>query len=210
MPAAPAPGPWQLAFDDEFNGGSLDSSSWTPYWFSDNATQNETVMSSSNVSVSGGNLELNLTAKGTGGLVSSNGKYQFTYGYLEARIYLPAVGTQIADWPAFWTDGQKWPTDGELDVMEGLGGLACWHFHDPSGGPGGCASGNYTGWHVFGADWEPGSVTYYYDGVKVGTISSGITSAPMYLILELSDGTWGGPLLRPATMLVDYVRVWQH
>ena len=49
--------------------------------------------------------------------------------------------------------------------MEGLSGQACWHFHDPQGGPGGCSTATYTGgWHTFGADWEPGSVTYYYDG----------------------------------------------
>ena len=33
----------------------------------------------------------------------------------------------------------------------------------------------------------------------------------MYLILNLAaDHTYGGPLQAPATMRVDYVRVWQH
>src|ERR1700682_4716091 len=64
----------------------------------------------------------------------------------------------ISNCPAVWTDGQSWPTDGELDVMEGLSGQACWHFHDPQGGPGGCSSATYTGgWHTYGADWEPGT-----------------------------------------------------
>jgi beta-glucanase (GH16 family) len=95
-----------------------------------------------------------------------------------------------------------------MDVLEGLGGSACWHFHDPSGGPGGCASGGYGGaWHTYGADWEPGVVTYYYDGVRVGQISTGITSAPMYLILGMGLGS--SPVA-PATEEVDYVRVWQH
>ncbi len=205
-------GSWHLIFDDEFsNDSSLNTSKWTPYWFSNGSTSNGTTMDSSNVSVSGGSLNLALNG-GTGGLVSTNGKFSYTYGFAEARIYLPPTtsGSQIANWPAFWTDGQSWPADGEQDIMEGLGGSACYHFHDPSGGPGSCASGNYSGWHTFGADWEPGSVTYYYDGVKVGTISQGITSSPMYLILENSDGSAGGQVVSPSTMKVQYVRVWQH
>jgi beta-glucanase (GH16 family) len=208
-------GSWSLIFDDEFEESSLDTSTWAPYWFANGDQQNGTTMLSSNVAISGGNLELTLTSSGTGGLVSTNPNggaspgFQFTYGFLEARMYLPASGTKIANWPAWWADGQDWPTDGEIDVLEGLGGSAAYHFHDPSGGPGASVPGNYTGWHVFGADWQPGSVTYYYDGVAVGSITSGITSAPMYLILENSAGSYGGPAVLPATVLVDYARVWQ-
>ena len=198
-----------MIFDDEFNATSLDTSKWAPYWFSNGASQNNTTMESSNVSESGGTLNLTLSGS-SGAIVSSNpsagGNFQFTYGAVEARMYLPASGSQVANWPAFWTDGQSWPTDGEMDVMEGLSGPACYHFHDPAGGPGGCASGNFSGWHTFGANWQAGSVTYYYDGKQVGTISSGITSSPMYLILENSSGS---PSVTPSTVKVDYVRVWQ-
>ncbi len=186
--------------------------------------------SANNATVSGGSLHLTATqqantctSKGitatkqyTSGLVSTNphdgrssGGFEFSYGYVESRIYLPASGSQIANWPAFWTDGQSWPTNGENDVMEGLDGQACFHFHSPSGGPGGCAPGDYTGWHTYGADWEPGSVTYYYDGVKVGQITTGITSAPQFLILN--NAVYAShPTVVPADMQVDYVRVWQH
>ena len=111
-----------------------------------------------------------------------------------------------------WADGQSWPADGELDVLEGLGGLACWHFHDPAGAPGGCLPGTFTaGWHTFGADWEPGIVTYYYDGTPVGSVTSGVTASPMFVILDLAaDNAYGGQIEVPATMRVDYVRVWQH
>jgi len=219
--SAPTPlgvgGTWRLTFDDEFsNDSSLNTAVWTPYWFSNGSTSNDTTMDSSNVSLSGGTL--NLTLNGTGGLVSTNPSdgvaghtgYQFTYGFVEARIYLPPSGSAVANWPAFWTVGQNWPTDGELDVMEGLSGQACFHFHDSSGGPGTCASGNFTGWHTYGADWEPGSVTCYYDGQEIGSVTTGITSEPMYLILENSGGSDGGPTVQPSVMKVQYVRVWQH
>ncbi|MCG6500424.1 family 16 glycosylhydrolase, partial [Kitasatospora sp. A2-31] len=205
---------------------SLDGSKWNPNWFGCATCTTPPVNGAesaayapSQISESGGSLHLKAEQKPatvngknyayTSGLVNTNGKAQFTYGAFEARIYLPASGSQVANWPAFWTDGQNWPADGELDVMEGLSGQACYHFHSPSGGPGGCAPGNYSGWHTFGADWQPGSVTYYYDGVKVGQITSGITSAPMYLILNNAVYA-SGPTVTPADMQVDYVRVWQH
>jgi beta-glucanase (GH16 family) len=182
-------------------------------------------MYSSNVSVTNGylNLEASGAAGASGGIISSDPDdgqpghtgYQYTYGFVEARIYLPASGTEVANWPAFWAVGQNWPVDGEMDVMEGLGGSACYHFHygtSPSdkNGPGNCVSGNYTGWHTFGANWQPGVVTYYYDGVDVGQITTGITTEPMFLILENSTGTYGLlPVTTPSDMLVSYVRVWQ-
>jgi hypothetical protein len=217
VPDGPA-GTWHLAFDDEFNGNSLNADlktpAWAPYWFANGDSSNGTTMASSNVSVSGGYLHLAMASNGTGALVSTNpdagGGFQFSYGYAEARIYLPGSGDSIDDWPAWWTDGQSWPADGEMDILEGMGGQACWHFHSDAGGPGSCAAGDYTGWHTYGADWEPGKVTYYYDGVDVGTIATGITSSPMYLLLENSDGQYSGPLVKPTDMLVDYVRVWQH
>lgn len=221
------PGSWRMVFSDEFNGSALDSSRWTPGWFGTGITgpvnSSETACyDSSQVTVPGdGSLHIALSSKsvtcgGTsrpyaGGLISSNGKFQYTYGYFEVRAYLPAASTgAIANWPATWNDGQSWPADGENDTMEGLGGQACYHFHSPSGGPGACASGNYSGWHTFGSDWQAGSVTYYYDGVKVGQITTGITSSPHYLILDYTQGGYGGPTVVPALMLVDYARVWQH
>jgi beta-glucanase (GH16 family) len=221
------PGTWHSVFDDEFNGTSLDTTKWTPNWQGCQSCTTAPVNSDeseayapSQVSVSGGSLHLQAVAEPTtvngqaypyrSGMVESDGKAQFTYGAFEARIYLPPSSSGIANWPAFWMDGQSWPTDGELDVMEGLGGSACFHFHSPSGAPGSCVAGNFSGWHTYGADWEPGSVTYYYDGQKVGQITTGITSSPQFLILNNAVGADGGQTVAPADMQVDYVRVWQH
>ena len=94
--------------------------------------------------------------------------------------------------------------------MEGLSGKTCFHFHSPSGGPGACVAGSDTGWHTFASDWEAGSVKYYYDGVKVGQITSGVTASPMYIVLDDTVSSGAPALTKPADMRVDYVRVWQH
>jgi beta-glucanase (GH16 family) len=223
---AGVPGSWHSIFDDEFAGTTLDATNWSTGWLSPGITApvNTSELECydpNQVTVANGELDLSLVRKAescggqshpyASGMVNTNGKFSYTYGYLEARVWLAGT-TAISNWPAVWTDGQSWPTDGELDVMEGLSGQACWHFHDPQGGPGNCSKASYTGgWHTFGADWEPGSVTYYYDGTAVATINSGITSSPMYVILNLgADNGNSGPLQAPATMRVDYVRVWQH
>lgn len=226
-------GSWKLTFQDEFNGTSLNTSKWATGWFGSGITgpinsSEQECYDPGQVSVSGGTLNITVvksscTAGGKtypyrSGLISSNPSsgapnqpspgFQQVYGFFQARIYLPGSGGAIDNWPAWWTDGQSWPQDGEMDVLEGLGGQACYHFHSPAGGPGGCVSGKFTGWHTYGADWKPGSVTYYYDGKAVGTITTGITSAPMYLILnDAVSAAIGGPS-RPDTMKVAYVRVW--
>ena len=211
-------------FADEFNAPTLDTSKWTTGWQGGTAPVNSNELQCydpAQVALTNGELDLNLIAKPEtcGGqtrpyasaMITTQGKFNYTYGYLEARAWVSGT-TTITNWPAIWTDGQNWPQDGELDIMEGLSGQACWHFHDPQGGPGGCSSATYTGgWHTYGADWEPGTVTYYYDGTPVGTITTGITTSPMYIILNLAtDNTNSGPLQTPATLRIDYIRLWQH
>ena len=222
------PGNWNLIFSDEFNGTSLDFSKWQPNWFGSTTTTitkpvngaEDACIDPATTVVSGGELVITpianpytlggKTYQYRSGLISSNGKFSFTYGTFEARMWLAGIGT-IDNWPAFWADGQNWPQDGEIDVMEGLGGKACYHFHYTGGGPGGCSNGKYDGaWHIFSADWEPGSITYYYDGTPVGKITTGVTSSPLYLIVNLGlSVSVSSPVIIPSSMKVDYVRVWK-
>ena len=222
-------GDWKLTFDDEFDGTSLDTARWSTGWYGSGITppvdsREIDCYDPAQVTEGGGALDLTLIRKSEDcgisdpvyatGLVSTQGKFSFTHGFIEARVWLPAAAGnpgEVANWPGVWTDGRHWPEDGEIDIAEGIGGRLCAHFHgpaDPSGVKAGCPAGTYAGgWHTFAADWEPGSVTYYYDGVDIGRVTSGITSAPMFLILSYAAGK---PYQAPDTMRVDYMRVWQH
>ena len=218
-----------VLFDDQFNGTRLDRTKWRPNWLAgtDAAvtkpvnSQEQSCYDPAQVSVGGGALHLRAVARPctanngitypyASGLVETAHDFLFTFGRLEARIWVQPGSGAIRNWPAFWSNGTgTWPWTGELNVMEGLRGSACWHFHSLSGGPGGCtALANPSGWHTYAADWRPGSVTYFYDGVPVGRITTGITSAPMYLVLNLGI-SWSAspPVAVPSEMLVDYVRV---
>ena len=65
------------------------------------------------------------------GKVTTQGKFAFTYGVLEARVRVPR-GDWL--WPAFWLLPEApgdagygaWPRSGEIDVMEGRGNAEDW------------------------------------------------------------------------------------
>jgi glycosyl hydrolase family 16 len=174
----------------------------------------------------------------TASLVESKAGFVFSYGYTEWRVKIEpgvvlegcASGGCLPDWPALWSIPSDHST--EIDTMEGLerSGKPCSHWHrlensqvketlPATGEPGICGSGSFAGgWHTFASDWEPGSVTFYYDGNVVGrTPASGtnanIKSKPQYLIMGIGPHTANcceQPEAIPAKMTVDYVRVWQH
>jgi beta-glucanase (GH16 family) len=76
--------------------------------------------------------------------------------------------------------------------------------------PGGTAAheANPSGWHTFAAEWRPGRITYIYDGNEVATMTNGITSDPMYLVLNLCLSPWHAPaVVTPSEMLVVWIRV---
>jgi hypothetical protein len=221
-----------VALDEEFNGTSINTSLWQTGWFGTGITgpvntSAQGCYSSSQATESGGMLHLNAiaqqnTCRGTvhpytTGIVTSNpaalgaGKgFQFTQGAVEWRAFIPGSGSTCADWSSLWTDGQNWPATGEIDVLECLGGSIAWHLHSDaaggaSSGPGASPAGTWTGWHTFGADWTSTSVTFYYDGVNVGSHAYTV-SAPNYLIMVLEIPS--GSVTVPAEEDVDWVRVW--
>jgi beta-glucanase (GH16 family) len=245
-PSSPSPhgatGSWTLAFDDEFDGTSLDLSKWRPNWLSGSDTGVTKPVDDAElscydprqVSVAGGALALTAEARRctasngvtypyASGLVESRHDYTYTYGFAEARMLLPAntdgsrgaVGSCGPNWPAFWINGYG-SSVGEIDVMECLGDDTRWTYHwdgyrqSSASVPAGWRAAmprTADGWHTFGVNWQPNRLTFYYDGVEVGTQTVAVPTDPHYLIANL--GVSGTRISAPQTVKIDYVRVWQ-
>jgi beta-glucanase (GH16 family) len=221
------PGGPALLFDDEFNGTVLDTKKWSKGWLATGITPPVNASESqcydpNQATVANGELALSLVAKPetcggvtrpfASGIVNSYATFRFTYGYAEARIWFPA-GSGV--WPAWWTDGHTWPNDGEIDIVEAYGTDThlSYHYHYAGCGgvcgPGGQNSllGATTGWHTYAVNWQPGSITWYYDGQLVWSFTDpAVTSSWQYLILNLATNSTSATV--PSVMRVDYVRVY--
>lgn len=214
------PGSWHLVFDDEFD--TLNTAVWTPYWFNDcnpKSLKNNVKTCSSNVKVANGEAVLQLSDATSGALLSTNPKdgvsghagFEFTSGYVEARIYFSgSCGSGIHNWAAWWTAGQQFPRTGEIDIAEPLAGKMWSVYHSAAGKKSrpvpGCWAGEY---HTYGLHRKAGANDVYYDGSLVHSYVTKDGNSPHYLLLNV--GVWSGP--RPfgeqGSMRVDYVRAWQ-
>ena len=157
----------------------------------------------------------------------------WTYGYIEARIKLPkGKGT----WPAFWmmpVNFKSWPADGEIDIMEEVGGHPNYvssslhanahvHSNNTQVTHEMLCDGAEDTFHTYAIKWTADNITTYVDGqVQLSYDNRGLGrddwpyDDPFYVIFNLAwGGTWGGTYgidesALPATMEIDYVRVFQ-
>lgn len=238
--AAPvgAPGTWRQVFSDEFSTTSLNRSKWNTGWFGNGVTQavnsaEVACYDPANIEYHGIAARMMLTGRAqtcggkrqpvTGALLNTMNKFEFTYGYVEARMWIASRNGKLLNWPNFWLNGHTWPNDGEIDIMEGDQGQPAYHLHWGNSSAaqqmGSRAVGDYSGWHTFGVDWQRDSITFYYDGRKAraeNTSSYGANPAPgknvpgvpHYLLIGNSGS--GSHPVTTASVFVDYVRVWQH
>jgi Ca2+-binding RTX toxin-like protein len=155
------------------------------------------------------------------GMINTSGDFDFKYGYVEMRAQLPA-GQGF--WPAFWlrwADGGRY---GEADIMEMLGQKPTFtystlHYNDAAGSHiskvvRSTVSDLSKGFHTFGLDWTATSMTFYVDGVALGsTATPNALKTSMYIIANLAVGGWAGmpdaSTPWPGTYAIDYIKVFQ-
>jgi beta-glucanase (GH16 family) len=221
-----APEGYELTWSDEFDGEELDSTNWTPligngsggwgnneleYYQKDNATVQDGVLSIEARKESVGGCSY------TSSRLVSQRKVSTTYGYIEARIKLPA---QNAMWPAFWMlpENGSWPTAGEIDIMENKasspwttsgalhyanagGHTYVYQAHAFSQRNG---DKNIEEWHTYAVEWKEEEIDWYVDGVSFfqvlkrvwhpsgSTVYTGDDSAPFnapfHILLNLAVG----------------------
>ena len=156
------------------------------------------------------------------GMITSYRSFAQTYGYFEMQAVLPQ-GKGM--WPAFWLlpkNGQA----GEIDIMEAFGApndrgeggsnQIHWanHYDTPSdtGDWVAVPADIYSGCHSYGVDWEPDTITWYFDGRPIAQVATpALAHAPMYVLANLAaGGTWPGPAGgETAHLQIDYIRVYQ-
>lgn len=223
---------YQQVWSDEFTNGI--SPSWQFETGGGGWGNNEKqYYQAANATVVNGQLQITARKQAVGGYPYTSARLktqdlkQFTYGKIEARIKRP-IGQGL--WPAFWMLGANintvsWPACGEIDVMEYVNtdnrvyGTVHWdnNGHAQYGGN----TATTDDYHIYGIEWTPAAIRWYVDGVKYNEINitnnAGGTEEfqrPFFLLLNLAvAGDWPGQTVDesklPATMFVDYVRVYQ-
>ncbi len=195
---------YNLVWEDEFNGSSLDNTKWTYQTGGGGWGNNELQYYTDRVDnayVSGGSLKIEakseayMGANYTSARIRSIGKGDWTYGKMEASIKLP-VGQGI--WPAFWMMPSEsvygtWPRSGEIDIMEYLGHQPsivhgtchfgnAWNDKGSSGNSNNNSPGNYNDgtFHTFTVEWEPTQIRWYVDGLQFHTFNAGDEGAYIF------------------------------
>lgn len=225
-------------FADDFTDDALDEGKWTSCFPGGNCTHDENkelqCYAPDNITQDKGILYLTARKENkvcsngtnyqyTSGLVQTEGKFSFTYGYVEARAKTPAG---VGFWPTIWllpTD-RSWPP--ELDLLEQIGGVPDTNFmsvHYGANSDDKFVQQTYqgpdftAGFHTYGMDWQKDHVTFYVDGKAVAGYTNryNVPNKPMYLILNLAVGGSATPppdahTAFPSSFAVDYVKVWRQ
>ena len=207
---------YEIAWYDEFEGSSVDTSKWNI--INTNQTTNNSLQDylPGQVYLSSGNLVIKSENSPSRGLPYRSGQVishaEQQYGRWEVRAKLP--GTK-GMWPAIWllpnVSQYNWPSQGEIDIMENRGdhpwstssafhwGTNPPYFHTYvyseqstySDGP----VNYHDDFHVYAVEWDPDQIRFFVDGVNFYTVSSydvdgffNTQTAPMQLVINTAIG----------------------
>ena len=166
------------------------------------------------------------------GWIDTENKFAQKYGKFEARMRLPPQNA-AGIWPAFWLmplNGACWPVGGEVDIFEYTAnflvnnvfgsyrwGTSCGVDNQPLPGAAYPPTGDIdwaADYHTFGVEWNATAITFFVDGNAYDTRTNAtvnLPTTPMYIIINSAIAYYWMPdasASYPATMAVDWVRVW--
>jgi len=240
---------WKLVFSDEFNDTKMNTSKWNVenapkkrvdiMLYSDD---NQVVEKDGKAYIYYRKSSLNDTTY-MAGRFNSKGKYAPTYGFMESRIHLVKPnGYQMAFWMMPEGKGMSSETspdgtanDGaEIDIVEGnkLNAFSSGLHWDGYAKPAHKANGSLnkmpdlyeTEYHIFGFEWTPTFLKFYYDGKLIRTMTDPKFIPKVAHFLYFSGSCFGksdwvdGDVRKNKFIqnggvdkaYVDYVRVYQN
>ena len=245
---------FELVFADEFDGDSLDATKWNtrlPWgpdvtingelqYFID--TQNDPDFGFDPFVFTGDTLAITPSVTPDESLVAANNKsflsgaitsreaFNFTYGYVEARVKLAKGTGKLSSFFLF----HQWAALNapEIDIVEFLGEFPdvtfqTYHFRDERDGITTRSSPTMfeknegvpydDDFHVFSALWDPELVVWYIDDVEILRLSGPeVSRQAMYITAYLVMGSEWTPRPDPADedffvpYEIDWIRVWQR
>lgn len=232
------PDGYKLVWSDEFEDNSLDLTKWNydiggePQW-GNNELQYYTNRVE-NVYVSSGLLHIRAKKESykdheyTSGRLVTRNKFDFKYGYVEAKVSLPR-GKGI--WPAFWmlaANDLDWPICGEIDIIEAVNTenviYSTCHWSSEGGHAQygeGTDSFDLTQFHIYSMLWDENNIKIAVDGkthfdilIKDGVGDTTAFHSNFYFLINIAvGGDWPGFEIDdnqfPNEMQVDYIRVYK-
>lgn len=218
---------YELVWEDQFNGDTLDPKKWEVRGVGPRALG---FVSPEAVKVEGGCLKLSALKKEDRiliGAVGTQNRFMTKYGFFECRAQLqksPGV------WAAFWiqspdiSKGEDPAIYGaEIDILEcfkKLGPDIVSHNVHWAYGPNqkttrGMQSylkGVSEGFHNFALEWTPEKYAFFVDGYKFYEVTNGLSQIEEYLILSMEIPSKEEEIKNtvfPDVFIVDYVKVYQ-
>lgn len=225
---------WELIWQDEFDGSTIDPANWTydlggGGW--GNGEMQHYTNRPENARVENGELVIEARQEKyegsyyTSARLKTQGLQNFQYGRIEARLKVP---TGAGLWPAFWMlgsgfNGSNWPDCGEIDIMEYIGkepDLIFGTLH----GPGYSGATGLSRWnrqkfniaddfHIFAIDWQADQIDWLFDGVKYHTVTRAdvgdrewVGDRPYFIILNQAVGGTLPGMVSPKTVFPTQFR----
>ncbi|SNQ49238.1 Glycoside hydrolase family 16 [Frankia canadensis] len=229
-PAAGGGGIWGAPVQsDDFGGSGVDPAKWFVYDSPNGAFPRVPAA----VSVGAGLLRITGGTDASGRDVSGglSSLLHQTYGRWEARFRVEE-GAGFSAVVLLWPQTQKWPDDGEIDLVEVQDGTRRSATMAVHNGPRNdtlsiptALVGDFTAWHTVAVEWLPTRLSYYLDGRNVFTVlparhlGGALTipsTAPMHMALQLDTGCHDAIPCRDAStpaqvsMYVDWIRAYPY
>ncbi|GGB80511.1 hypothetical protein GCM10007424_20770 [Flavobacterium suaedae] len=232
----------ELVWEENFDGNALNEAIWN-YELGDGCpdicgwgNNERQLYTTENHTVENGMLTITVKKDGdkyTSTRITTAGKKEFKYGYIEARAKIP---TGHGIWPAFWMLGSNikqvgWPMAGEIDILEYVGKepdmvFTSLHTQDSHGETINTKKTRFEdieeGFHTYAINWTKDKIEFFVDDKPVYTFAPKNKSVevwpysqPFYFILNVAvGGNFGGPevddTIFPQEFIIDYIKVYEN